>query len=116
MVGALENTLLMLLVSLSFPTGYLIGVFTDSEIEAFAEKLHIDRVLTIYFVAIEVLVLLTLLYLGSSVYIVMVAAIIVANLIFSALHAAARTDMTKIVMYGMVTFFATIIGSLILFI
>ncbi len=112
MLGLITNTLLMLLVFVSFPIGYFIGVFTESEIEKTAEKIRIDRIFAFYTIIAEVAVVLMLFSINSVFYALIIAVMIVINIVLSAMHSAVKSDMVKIVGYAVLFTVATLVGSL----
>ena len=115
MLSIMSNILLLLLVSASFPVGYLIGTYTESEIEKVSEKLGIDRFLNIYSVLLEVFVIVSLVYLNSQLYVTIAAIIVIINLALSAFYTAIKSDLVKIVGYAVeFLVFTLVISSIIL--
>ncbi len=114
MLSIMYNILLLLLVSASFPVGYIIGTYTESEIEAFSEKIKVDRFLNVYFVLLEVLVMILLVYFDSQFYIIVAAALVIINLALSAFYTSIKADLVKIVGYEVAFLVLTLVISSII--
>ncbi len=114
MLSIMSNILLLLLVSASFPVGYLIGTYTESEIDVISEKIKIDHILNIYFIFLEVLIMLLLVYFDSQFYVTVAAIIVIINLVLSAFYTAIKADLVKIAGYGIVFLVLTLVVSSII--
>jgi hypothetical protein len=114
MPGLIANILLMLLVFVSFPVGYFIGTFTESEIEKTAEKIRVDKVFSSYAIIAEIAIVLLLFAINSDFYALAVSILIIMNIILSAMHASIKSDMVKLIGYGVMFTVATLVGSLMI--
>jgi ABC-type phosphate transport system permease subunit len=106
MLGIISNVLLLLLVSASFPVGYFIGTYTESEIENASKRIKIEKIFAVPTILIEVAILAFFFAINSDGYFLVAGIIIVANLVLSAFHSVLKSDFVKIVEYQVI-FLAT---------
>ncbi len=100
MLPIINNVLLLLIVTAAFPMGYIIGTYTESEVEAVSKAVIVPRIFNAYFVLAES-IFVTILFLSESpFYIVTCAGIMIINVILVAFHSALKTDLSKIIGYG----------------
>ncbi len=99
MIGIISDILLLLLVSASFPAGYFIGTYTESEIEKTAEALKIDRFFNVILIVAEILVLVWLSTVSNGIYFLAAAVVLITNLVLCSLYTAIKADLVKIVGY-----------------
>ena len=114
MLPIINNVLLLLIVSAAFPMGYIMGVYTESEVEAVSKAAIVPRIFNAYFVLAESVLVVFLFLSDSPFYIVTCAGILTANLILAAFHAALKADLSKIIGYGALFLVVTQAASLIM--
>ncbi|MCL5101342.1 MAG: hypothetical protein M1348_01890 [Candidatus Parvarchaeota archaeon] len=114
MFGLVINALFLLLVSMSLPAGYLIGVYTESEIEGLSERLQVTRFFNIFFIVIEAAALLLSLNFGSEVYMITGAVMIILNICLSAFYTSVKADLIRMVEYALIFIILSISISSIL--
>ena len=114
MLGIINNVLILLLISLSFPIGYVIGTYSESEIEKTAEKIKIDRFFNIFLVLLEAALITALYFLNSDFYPLTASIIIVVNLCLGSFYTSIKADFVKVVGYQVVFLVVTLLSSLIL--
>ncbi len=101
-------TLLLLLASFSFPTGYFLGVYTEDEISKFSSKIHADKIFGIYLVSIEMAVLVLLsLFVQESYFLITLIIIMLFDLIFSAFYSVLKYDFIRLITYQILFFGVT---------
>lgn len=100
MLSIIDNTLFLLLISLSFPIGYLIGTYTEREIEDLSDKISVSKILNIFFIMLETAVLLLVFIFENGFYTLTGGIIIVLNLCLVAFYTSIKADFVKIVGYG----------------
>lgn len=112
MLGILVDILSLLLVSGSFPIGYIIGTYAESEIEDIAKKIGTERFFNVFLVLAEVLIISAMLYVGVDVYFLVSAIIITINLVLCAFYTAAKSDLVKTIGYEVLFIVLGLIASL----
>ena len=101
-------TLLLLLASFSFPTGYFLGVYTEDEISKFSSKIHADKIFRIYLIFIEMAVLVLLsLFVQESYFLITLIIIMLFDLIFSAFYSVLKYDFIRLIIYQILFFGVT---------
>lgn len=113
MLGVINNILFLLLISASFPSAYLIGIYSESEIEDFSEKTGIWRIFNISLVLLEIALLTLLYWTGSQFYVIFGAALIVFNMIVGAFYTATKSDFGRMIGYEALFISASLILYLI---
>lgn len=117
MLSIINNVLVLLLVSLSFPVGYIIGTYSESEIESLSEKIGIERFFNVFLVLLEVAILIAFFSLSNDFYTLVASIIIVLNLFLCAFYTSVKADFVRIVGYQVLFLVITlIVSSLILLI
>lgn len=99
MLPLTEEILTIIVVSTSLPLGYLLGLYTESEIEDLAEWMNINKIFGSYIVVLEAIVLTLLAFIDNPSYGIAAGIMILLNLILAAMHSAAVSNLGKTVRY-----------------
>lgn len=114
MLSLINEVIALLLSSFSFPAGYLIGAYTDSEISGVSKRIGIVRIFGLYFLVLEIAILLIAYGYADNFYIVILDVVTVSNVAVSALYTAIKFDLIKLINYQVIFLVASLISALLL--
>ncbi len=116
MISLINEILAALFLSFSFPGGYFVGFYAESEIEKLGKRIKINKLFGFAVIAVEVLVILASYAYAGDFYVVILYLVAILNVMLSAFYTAVKSDLTRIINYQVLFLIPCIIGSVIIYI
>ena len=110
-----QEIALSVLVAMSIPTGYMIGITVQDEIETLSKKLFVTKIFNFPLIIAEIIVISTVLGALNLFYFLTGGILIVINIVLSTLYSAEKSDLQRILAYTVSFLIPTlIIGAIII--
>lgn len=114
MLSLINDVVAILLASFSFPVGYLVGSYTDSEISGISKRINIGRLFGLYLLAVELVIILVAYRYAGDYYVIILDISAILNISASALYTSIKFDLIRMINYQVIFLVVSLSGALLL--